>query len=112
MVDDRLAQPLTRSRAEPALQVRVGDGTVQEAQGAGVEQLATGALREVNAVRARLPPRLTRCTPSEKSVGASMTFAVSPATTLSGAGISAASRRMLSSSFTPGTKMQSAPAWT
>ena len=59
--------------------------------------------------RARLPPRLTRLTPSEKSVGASMVFA-SPATTLSGPGMAAASRRIVSSSTTPGTKTQSAPA--
>ena len=37
---------------------------------------------------------------------------VSPATMLSGAGIAAASRRMVSSSSTPGTKTQSAPAST
>ena len=68
--------------------------------------------RKLSAARVRLPPRLTRLTPSEKSVGASMTLAVSPATTLSGAGMAAASRRMVSSSFTPGTKTQSAPAST
>jgi len=59
--------------------------------------------------RARLPPRLTLLTPSEKSVGASMRFA-RPATTLSGTGMAAASRWIVSSSTTPGTKMPSAPA--
>ena len=63
----------------------------------------------LSAARARLPPRLTRLTPSEKSVGASMRFA-SPATTLSGPGMAAASRRIVSCSTTPGTKTQSAPA--
>jgi hypothetical protein len=47
--------------------------------------------------RAKLPPRLTRLTPSEKSVGASMALA-SPATTLSGPGTAAARRRIVSSS--------------
>ena len=61
----------------------------------------------------RCRPALTRLTPSENSVGASMRFEASPATTLSGAGMAAAScGGRSSSSFTPGTKTQSAPAST
>jgi hypothetical protein len=61
--------------------------------------------------RAKLPPRLTRLTPSAKSVGASIVF-TSPATTFSGAGMAATSLRIVSASATPGTKTQSAPAST
>jgi hypothetical protein len=81
-----------RSRVEPLLQIGVGDRALEEAERSGTQQLSTGTLQHAERGPARLPPRLTRVTPSENRVGASVVLA-SPATTLSGPRIAAPGQR-------------------